>query len=71
MKQQPELPLANPDQPQVIECSNYDYPAKLAELRSLGVHIEQIKVLDGGYRLTVEWPTGYRKLREHSRALRA
>lgn len=58
MEKQPEFNLSNPDQPEAIEVGNWDYPAKLSELRSLGVHIEQIKVLDSGYRLSVEWPNG-------------
>lgn len=58
MEKQPELPLSSPDQPQVIECSNADYFETLARVRSNGGHIEQIKVLDGWYRLSVGWRNG-------------
>ena len=39
---------------QTIEVSNNDYHAKLAELRKDKAHIEGVKVISGGYRLTVQ-----------------
>ena len=50
---QPELPLPNPTAPHVLEVSNNDYLAKLAELRRERWHIEEVRVVDGGYRLRV------------------
>lgn len=55
MTDQPELPLPDPTDPQVIECSNNDYLAKLAELRRDGWHVKGVRVLEGGYRLTVRY----------------
>lgn len=49
-----QLPFDDdPTAPQVIECSNNDYLAKLAELRREGWHVEGILVTSGGYWLTV------------------
>lgn len=53
MKDQFDLPLPDPTAPQVIEVSNKDYLAKLAELRHDGWHVEGVRVTGGGYRLTV------------------
>lgn len=49
-----QLPFyPDPTAPQVIEVSNNDYLAKLAELRRDGRHVEGVRVLEGGYWLTV------------------
>lgn len=53
MTDQPELPLPDPTAPQVVEVSNNNYLAKLAELKRDGWRVEGVRVLEGGYRLTV------------------
>ena len=53
MEKQPELGLPDPTAPQAIEVSNNDYLARIAELKREGWHVEEVRVVDGGYRLRV------------------
>ncbi len=53
LSDQPELQLPDPYAPQEIEVSNNEYIAKVGELKAQGYIIERIKVISGGYPLTV------------------
>lgn len=53
-----QLPFdAGEIQPRIIEVGCNDYIAKVRELKAIGHHIEQIKPISGGYRLTVGYET--------------
>lgn len=44
MEKQPEFDLSNPDQPREVPCDSTTFFQTLANLRSKGAHITDIKV---------------------------
>jgi hypothetical protein len=59
MKQQPELPISDPNQPTTIKVSSPDFNATLARLRSIHAVIESIAIPSrtrpGEYLFTVRY----------------
>lgn len=53
-----QLNLSNPDRPREIPCHGWNYPETLADVRTKGGHIEQVKRGrdNADYVLIVGWP---------------
>ena len=47
----PELPLSV----EIIEVTNNDFSARVREIQAAGGHIENTKIISGGYLLRVRW----------------